>query len=83
VHARSATWITPAAAGRPIKALEDYLGIVLVVRGRSCLRPTSELSGALEHLRAVFQELDTVATILNLQRGDEIHVAATSWTLVG
>jgi hypothetical protein len=27
--------------------------------------------------------LDTVATILNLQRGDEIHVAATSWTLVG
>jgi LysR family glycine cleavage system transcriptional activator len=37
-----------------------------------------ELSGAVEHLRAAFQELDTVATMLNLQRGDEIHIAATS-----
>jgi LysR family transcriptional regulator, glycine cleavage system transcriptional activator len=73
-----ALWITPAAAGQRIKALEDYLGIDLVVRGRSGLRPTSELSGALEHLRAAFQELDTAATMLNLQRGDEIHVAATS-----
>jgi LysR family glycine cleavage system transcriptional activator len=50
----------------------------LVVRGRSGLRPTSELSGALEHLRVAFQELDAVATMLNLQRGDEIHIAATS-----
>jgi LysR family glycine cleavage system transcriptional activator len=73
-----ALWITPAAVGQRIKALEDYLGIELVVRGRSGLRPTSELSGALEHLRAAFQELDTVATMLNLQRGDEIHIAATS-----
>jgi LysR family glycine cleavage system transcriptional activator len=71
-------WITPAAVGQRIKALEDYLGIDLVVRGRSGLRPTSELSGTLEHLRAAFQELDTVATKLNLQRGDEIHIAATS-----
>src|ERR1700728_164871 len=71
-------WITPAAVGQRIKALEDYLGIDLVVRGRSGLRPTSELSGTLEHLRAAFHELDTVATMLNLQRGDEIHVAATS-----
>jgi LysR family glycine cleavage system transcriptional activator len=73
-----ALWITPAAVGQRIKALEDYLGIELVVRGRSGLRPTSELSGAIEHLRAAFQELDTVATMLNLQRGDEIHIAATS-----
>src|SRR5580658_3980616 len=73
-----ALWITPAAVGQRIKALEDYLGIDLVVRGRSGLRPTSGLSGALEHLRAAFQELDTVATMLNLQRGDEIHIAATS-----
>ena len=71
-------WITPAAVGQRIKALEDYLGMELVVRGRSGLRPTSELSGALEHLRAAFHELDTAATMLNLQRGDEIHVAATS-----
>jgi LysR family transcriptional regulator, glycine cleavage system transcriptional activator len=76
--AGGALWITPAAVGQRIKALEDYLGIDLVVRGRSGLRPTSELSGALEHLRAAFQELDAVATMLNLQRGDEIHVAVTS-----
>src|SRR5579864_2499066 len=76
--AGSALWITPAAVGQRIKALEDYLGIDLVVRGRSGLRPTSELSGALEHLRVAFQELDTVAAMLNLQRGDEIHIAATS-----
>lgn len=69
--------ITPAAVGQRIKALEDYLGVDLVVRGRSGLRPTSELATALEHLRAAFQELETVATTLNLQRGDEIHVAAT------
>jgi LysR family transcriptional regulator, glycine cleavage system transcriptional activator len=71
-------WITPAAVGQRIKALEDYLGIALVVRGRSGLRPTAELLGALDHLRAAFQELDAVATMLNLQRGDEIHIAATS-----
>jgi LysR family glycine cleavage system transcriptional activator len=76
--AARALWITPAAVGQRIKALEDYLGIDLVVRGRSGLRPTSGLSEALQHLRAAFQELDTVATMLNLQRGDEIHIAATS-----
>jgi LysR family glycine cleavage system transcriptional activator len=76
--AGGALWITPAAVGQRIKALEDYLGVELVVRGRSGLRPTPELAGVLEHLRAAFQELDAVATMLNLQRGDEIHVAATS-----
>lgn len=76
--AGSALWITPAAVGQRIKALEDYLGVDLVVRGRSGLRPTSELSGAIEHLRVAFQELDAVSTMLNLQRGDEIHIAATS-----
>lgn len=76
--AGSALWITPAAVGQRIKALEDYLGVDLVVRGRSGLRPTSELSGAIEHLRVAFQELDTVSAMLNLQRGDEIHIAATS-----
>lgn len=76
--AARALWITPAAVGQRIKALEDYLAVDLVVRGRSGLRPTAELAGALEHLRAAFRELDTVATMLNLQRGDEIHIAATS-----
>ncbi len=76
--AARALWITPAAVGQRIKALEDYLGVELVVRGRSGLRPTPELAGALEHLRVAFQELQTVAAMLNLQRGDEIHIAATS-----
>ncbi len=76
--AGSALWITPAAVGQRIKALEEYLGVDLVVRGRSGLRPTSELSGAIQHLRVAFQELDAVSAMLNLQRGDEIHVAATS-----
>jgi LysR family transcriptional regulator, glycine cleavage system transcriptional activator len=71
-------WITPAAVGQRIKALEDYLGVDLVVRGRSGLRPTADLAGALEHLRVAFQELDTASAILNLQRGDEIHIATTS-----
>jgi len=76
--AGSALWITPAAVGQRIKALEDYLGVDLVVRGRSGLRPTAELSGAIEHLRVAFQELDAASAMLNLQRGDEIHIAATS-----
>jgi len=76
--AARALWITPAATGQRIKALEEYLGVDLLVRGRSGLRPTPELVAALEHLRAGFRELDTVATMLNLQRSDEIHVAATS-----
>jgi LysR family glycine cleavage system transcriptional activator len=76
--AARALWITPAAAGQRIKALEDYLGVELVVRGRSGLRPTPELAGAIEHLRTAFHELQTVAAMLNLQRGDEIQIAATS-----
>jgi LysR family transcriptional regulator, glycine cleavage system transcriptional activator len=76
--AARALWITPAAAGQRIKALEEYLGVDLLVRGRLGLRPTSELVAALEHLRAGFRELDIVATMLNLQRSDEIHVAAAS-----
>jgi LysR family transcriptional regulator, glycine cleavage system transcriptional activator len=74
--AASALWITPAAVGQRIKSLEDYLGIDLVVRGRSGLRPTAEVAGALDHLRVAFQELNVVTAMLNLERGDEIHVAA-------
>ena len=76
--AADALWITPAAVGQRIKALEEYLGMDLLVRGRSGLRPTTELSGAWQHLRTAFAELDAAATKLNLQRGDEIHIAATS-----
>ena len=42
--AADALAITPAAVGQRIKALEDYLGIDLVVRARSGLCPTATLS---------------------------------------
>ncbi len=71
-------WITPAAVGQRIKALEEYLGVDLLVRSRSGLRPTPALAPAYAHLTSAFRELDAASTELNLQRGDEIHVAATS-----
>ena len=37
--------ITPAAVGQRIKALEDYLGTELLVRGRAGLRATPALAG--------------------------------------
>lgn len=70
--------ITPAAVGQRIKALEDYLGFDLVVRGRSGIRATRELQGALAHLGAGFRELDTVCRILDFQRVNEVHVTADS-----
>jgi len=77
-RAAEALAITPAAVGQRIKALEDYLGIDLLVRGRSGLRVTPELATALAPLNAAFKELSNVADLLNLQRGDEIHVVAPS-----
>lgn len=70
--------ITPAAVGQRIKALEDYLGIELVMRGRSGLRPSPELGEAEAHLRAGFAELSMAAEKLELQKVNEIHVAADS-----
>ena len=70
--------ITPAAVGQRIKALEDYLGIDLVVRGRSGLRPTAILSMASEHLTNAFVELGAAAEALDLQRVNEIQIAANS-----
>jgi len=70
--------ITPAAVGQRVKALEDYLGIPLLLRRRSGLQPTPELLTALGSLSSAFRELDTAADLLNLQRRDEIHIAATS-----
>jgi len=70
--------ITPAALGQRIKALEDYLGLDLLVRGRSGIRATPELEGAVAHLRAGFRELDTVSRILDFQRVYEIHITADS-----
>lgn len=70
--------ITPAAVGQRVKALEDYLGIDLLVRGRSGLKPTAPLASALPHLTAAFRELDNVSSALDLQRTHEIHIAAPS-----
>ncbi len=70
--------ITPAAVGQRIKTLEDYLGIDLIVRGRSGLRPTSALSRALPHLGRAFVEIAAAAHELDFQRVNEIHIAANS-----
>lgn len=70
--------ITPAAVGQRIKALEDYLGLDLLVRGRSGLKPTAPLSAAMPNLSAAFRALEATAAQLDLQRGHEIHVAAAS-----
>lgn len=70
--------ITPAAVGQRVKALEDYLGVDLVLRGRSGLQPTPELVGALPHLQAAFRELSHAADLLELQRGQRIRIAAVS-----
>lgn len=70
--------ITPAALGQRVKALEDYLGVDLVVRGRSGLQPTPELMGAVPHLHAAFRELALAADLLELQRGHQLRIAAAS-----
>jgi len=69
--------ITPAAAGQRVRSLEDYLGIALLVRDRSGLRATPELARALPHLETAFRELGLVTELLDLQRGQEFHIAAT------
>ena len=76
--AADALVITPAAVGQRVKALENYLGIDLLVRGRSGLRATPELATALGSLSTAFKELSHVADLLNLQRRDEIHIVAPS-----
>ena len=72
--------ITPAAVGQRVKALEDYLGLDLLVRGRSGIMPTAAFAAALPHVSAAFRELETAAAILDLQRINEIHIVAdTDW----
>jgi LysR family glycine cleavage system transcriptional activator len=68
--------ITPAAVGQRIKALEDYLGFELLSRGRLGLRPTAELTQAVQPLSEAFEKLTAVGQILDFQRVNEIHVAA-------
>jgi LysR family transcriptional regulator, glycine cleavage system transcriptional activator len=73
--------ITPAAAGQRIRALEDYLGTDLILRGRSGLRPTPALELALPELRSAFAALERVTQTLDFQRLTELHlVADPDWT---
>jgi LysR family transcriptional regulator, glycine cleavage system transcriptional activator len=68
--------ITPAAVGQRIRALEDYLGTDLLLRGRSGLTPTPVLEGALGDLKAAFAALDRVSESMDFQRVTEIHIVA-------
>ena len=68
--------LTAAAVGQRVKTLEDFLGVELVVRGRSGIRATPELRAALPHLERAFAELSVVSRELDLQRGHELHIAA-------
>ena len=68
--------ITPAAVGQRIRALEDYLGTDLLMRGRSGLIPTPELDLALGDLRLAFDALHRVTETLDFQRTSEIHIVA-------
>lgn len=70
--------ITPAAVGQRIRALEEYLGLDLLVRGRSGIRPTRDLEAAIAHLKAAFRELETASRILDFQRVNEVHITADS-----
>lgn len=70
--------ITPAAVGQRIRALEEYLGLDLLVRGRSGIRPTRDLEAAIAHLKAAFRELETASRILDFQRVNEVHISADS-----
>jgi len=70
--------ITPAAVGQRVKALEDYLGRDLLMRGRSGLQPAPALERALVHLRIAFHELDLASEALSLERVHDLHIAAPS-----
>lgn len=73
--------ITPAAVGQRIRALEDYLGMDLLVRGRSGLKPISGIGPALDELRVGFAALERACEMLDFQRVEEIHIVADpDWT---
>jgi LysR family glycine cleavage system transcriptional activator len=70
--------ITPAAVGQRVKALEDYLGIALLLRTRGGIRPTPELEQALPAVSRAFENLEEGMEQLEAQRGQDIHIAAPS-----
>ena len=68
--------ITPAAVGQRVKALEDYLGIELLTRGRDGIRPTNALEAALPDLHRGFEALASAMDELEFQRQQEIYISA-------
>ncbi len=68
--------ITPAAVGQRVRALEEYLGTDLLMRGRSGLQPTPELANSLGDLQAAFAALERVSETLDFQRVSEIQIVA-------
>jgi LysR family glycine cleavage system transcriptional activator len=68
--------ITPAAVGQRVKALEDYLGVTLLERGRAGISPTAELAKALPQLMAGFASLEAASASLDMGRPQELHIAA-------
>lgn len=68
--------ISPAAVGQRVRALEEYLGAELLLRGRAGILPAPALQAALPHLRDGFAALAGAADALELQRGSELHIAA-------
>lgn len=74
--AAAALGITPAAAGQRVRALEEYLGFELLVRGRYGLSPAPALKDALTDLSDAFDRLQAVSNTLDFQRVEEIHIIA-------
>lgn len=75
-EAADALGITPAAVGQRVRALEDFLGSDLLLRGRSGLKPTPELEQALADLQMAFAALERVTSSLEFQRVSEIQIVA-------
>ena len=69
VGAANELGITPAAVGQRVKALEDYLGVDLLVRVRSGIRPTQELRAALPTLTRSFTALEEAMAALEPSAG--------------
>lgn len=78
VRAADELGITPAAVGQRVKALEDYLGVALLLRTRGGIRPAPELETALAALTRAFADLEQGVQQLEAQRGKDIHIAAPS-----
>jgi LysR family glycine cleavage system transcriptional activator len=81
--AADALGITPAAVGQRIRAIEEYLGTDLLLRGRSGLQPTAELEMARQDLAIAFAALDRASDMLDFQRVSEIHIVAEGdWSVL-